>query len=237
MRMVVSQTEIVRYILIGIFLLIGYFCLLFLVFKRAENQSSKFLLAVVLFVLYALISVPLVYIINQMGDTSMVLFMLLLLMSCVVVFIMFIALVKNFRYINKRMLIIYILYLLVLFYVTLFSRPEEHSREILINFAQLREALKTNSLAPLQHFFLNAVMFVPVGALFPFLDDDLDSFLYIAPLGLMLSTLIESIQLFLHIGQCDLEDITANALGAVVGLVLFKIYKLVFMRDQDEDYE
>lgn len=230
-----TNNELIRFLLIAFFLLVGYFLLLYLILQKSDRRGSKVQLAGVLFVIYALICVPLVFIINQLGDTSFVLLTLLLLMSSIVLFILLYAMLQDFASINKRTLLIFILYLLVLSYITFFSRSEGHSRQIIINLPQIREAIRENSLAPMQHLLLNLVMFIPLGVLFPMLKEGLDKLLFVGPLGLMLSTIIESVQLFTQTGQCDLEDIISNTAGAVVGVLFYKVYKVLFLRYDDDD--
>ena len=51
----------------------------------------------------------------------------------------------------------------------------------------------------------------------------------VIPMGLMLTVLIETVQMILQMGQCDLEDLVANALGALVGLIAYRQYKKIHL--------
>lgn len=232
------NSDLMKYILIGIMLVGGFFFLFQFIAEHTQNKRSLPLLGVVLLIVYAGIAGPTLYIIGQFGSTSLILLALLLLFACITLFFLLYGLMHYWGEINKGMLLLFVLYLAAVSYLTIFSRSEGHSQAILLRFDQLQEAIRKGSLEPLRHAFLNALMFVPLGFLFPMLNRDaLARLFYVAPLGLMLSTSIEAIQMFLRIGQCDLEDIISNSLGAIVGLFLYKLYLFLFRRFEDEDEE
>ncbi|MBQ6255662.1 MAG: VanZ family protein [Clostridia bacterium] len=231
--------DIMTYALMGFLLLCGYLFIFRAMCARISNKKSLPILAFVLLVVYAAVAIPLMIVLSQMGSNSFMLLALLMLSACSVLFVALYGLFVNFKYLNKKMLVLFILYLLMISYVTIFSREEGHSRAILLRFDQLREAIRIKSLEPLQHLFLNAVMFIPLGVLFPLIRPSrLAKMTYVAALGLMLSTMIEATQMFLTIGQCDIEDITANTAGAIIGIILYKVGAAFYFRnrsDEDED--
>jgi glycopeptide antibiotics resistance protein len=47
----------------------------------------------------------------------------------------------------------------------------------------------------------------------------------VLPLGMLLTTIIETTQLLMRNGQCDLEDLAANTVGALLGLLLYKLIR------------
>lgn len=226
-----ANRDLVEYIIMGIILACGYLFLFYVISQNTANRKSVPLLAIILLIIYAMIAVPVMLILNQMGNSNFMLLSLLLLLSCMVLFAVVFMLISNFREINIRALVLLLLYLMVVAYVTLFSRSEGHSTAILLRFDSFSEALQKKSLEPLQHVFLNAIMFIPIGFLFSMIHDSFDSFFFVAPLGLMMSTLIEATQMFLTIGQCDVEDILANTMGTIVGLIIFRIYRLFFAKE------
>ena len=196
--------DLIIYIMMGVLLLAGYFFLLHTVTKRMDGKKSVLMIGIVLFLIYAAVAVPLMYILSQMGSSSFVLLALMLLLACVVLFMALYSLVRNFSDLNKGMLILFILYLLMVGYITLFSRSEGQSRTILLRFDSIRDAIKSKSFEPLQHIFLNALMFIPIGILFPTIrPGHLNRITYVGALGMMFSTMIEATQLFLRMGQCD----------------------------------
>ncbi len=211
-------------LLIVILLLCGYFYIFQAVARRAANRASVPLLAIVLLVVYLLISLPLVLIVSQMGGMSLVFLSLLILSAFFGVFAFFTFLIKNYRECNKTALLMFILYLLMVSYITVFARRGKTQTDILLSFDSIQEAINRHSLAPLQHLWLNIVMFVPIGAFFAAVHPSLARFGIVLPLGLLLTTIIETTQLLMRNGQCDLEDLAANTLGACLGLLAFRLF-------------
>ena len=213
-------------LMIVILLLCGYFYLFQAVAKRAASRASIPILALVLLAIYLMISLPLVLIISQMGGMSFAFIALLILAAFIGLFAAIYSMIRNFRQLNKTMLVLFLLYLLMMSYITIFSRRGRVQTDILLSFDSIEEAINRRSLEPLQHLWLNIVMFVPIGALFAAIDPPrLARLSIVLPLGMLLTTLIETTQLLLRLGQCDLEDLVANTLGACVGLLLYKIYR------------
>lgn len=221
-----GNIDAMQLLLVAILLLCGYFFLFQAVAKRAASRSSIPVLAVVLLLVYLLVSLPLVLIISQMGGMGFTFLALLILASFVGVIAFGSYVIRNFRRINKGILLLFLLYLLMLSYITVFSRRGRVQTDILLKFDSIEEAMRRHSLEPLQHLWLNVAMFVPVGMLFPAIDPPrLNKLSYVLPLGMLLTTLIETTQLMLRIGQCDLEDLVANTLGACLGLFLYRLYR------------
>ena len=220
-----NNQNMMQVILIAILLLCGYFYLYQAVAKRTVNRAALPLIAVLLLLIYGLISVALILILGQTNSLDFVFMALLILVACIGVFAVLTALYRHFHEIRKGMLVLFLLYLLIVAYITIFSRPDNHSSQILLQFDSIKEALRLRSLAPLQHLWLNVVLFIPIGLLFSAIDERLAKWRYVLPLGLMLTTLIETTQLLLHLGQCDLEDLAANTAGATVGLLIYRLYR------------
>lgn len=221
----IGSMDSMQLLLIMILLLCGYFYLFQAVARRASSRSSIPLLAIVLLVVYLMIALPLVFIIAQMGGTGFVFLALLILAACIGLFAFFYSVIRNFRQINKGALLLFMLYLLMLSYVTVFSRKDRVQTDILLRFDSIQEAINRRSLEPLEHLWLNVVLFIPAGALFAAIDPPRFAHLgVVLPMGMLLTTVIETTQLLLRIGQCDLEDLVANTLGACLGLLVFRIY-------------
>lgn len=221
------QTQnIIQIVLMGIILLCGYFYLFHLAAVRTTNRTALPLIAVLLLIIYLLIMIPLTFIISSFGNLSTMLILFLMLFSCVVLFSGLYLLIKNRKSVRWGMVVLFVLYIIAIGYITIFSRDgSSNDTSILLSFDSIKQALDTRSLEPVNHLFLNMVMFIPVGVLLPAIyPSRLNSIGIVAMAGLMCSTLIESVQLFLRIGQCDIEDLVGNTLGAVIGLLLYRLY-------------
>ncbi len=72
-------------------------------------------------------------------------------------------------------------------------------------------------------YFLNAVLFVPLGILVPLIYKKMDKLKYIFGTGLGFSMLIEISQL-LNNRRTDIDDLILNTVGAIIGFALYKIF-------------
>ena len=213
--------------IIGILLVCGYIYLLQMASRRAPEYIKRPFLAVVLLLAYAMIAGPVIYIISSLGSTEMLLFTLLMLMSCVILFAAVYALFQNLRHINKGMLALFLIYLLAVAYVTIFSREYAKDTSVYIFRTDLiSKAIRTRSLQPVTHLLQNVAMFIPLGVLLPFVyPEKLDSWGHVLLIALMATTLIETVQFFLLLGQADLTDIVTNILGAALGFLGYRIFR------------
>ena len=221
-----QSQNVIQHVLLVILLLCGYFYLFHLAARRTTNKTALPLIAVVLLAVYLMIMVPTTIIISSFGSFSTMLISFLLLFACVVLFSGIYVLIRDRGSIRWGMLILFILYVVAIGYITIFSRDgSSNDTSVLLSFDSIKEALDTRSLEPVNHLFLNTVMFIPVGVLLPSVYPARFNGIGIAAMiGLMLSMLIEATQMFLGIGQCDVEDLLGNTLGAVIGMLLYKLY-------------
>ena len=212
-------------ILIAILLLCGYLYLFQLVAKRTENAYALPFVAVILLVIYLFIAVPLLLILRRLGSVDQILLALLILFSCAFLFTSVYSLIRDFRSVNKGMLALFLVYTLALGYITIFSRDGTNDTAItMFRLDSIEKAIRTRSLDPLNHILLNIALFVPVGFLLPFVQPQkLARLSYALLIGMLFTTIIETTQMLLRLGQADLTDIVTNILGAVIGYLLYKL--------------
>ena len=72
-------------------------------------------------------------------------------------------------------------------------------------------------------YFLNVVLFVPLGILVPLICKKMDNLKYIFGTGLGFSIFIELSQL-LNNRRTDIDDLILNTVGAIIGFALYKIF-------------
>lgn len=106
-------------------------------------------------------------------------------------------------------LILSVLYIIFIFYMTLFVRESGEQRLNLNLFWSYRQVLTDWVLA--KEVINNILLFIPLGALLYSINPKL---LWIAPL---LSASVESIQYIGGFGLCELDDLFGNTLGSVIG--------------------
>lgn len=225
-----SNQSIFQFIIIGLLLVCGYVYLFHAVSSRITIQIKAPMLAVLLLVVYVMIAGTLVYIVSSFGSTEMVLFVLLMLMSCCILFAAVHGLIHHFRNVNKGMLALFLIYILAVAYVTIFSREYGKESSVYIFRTDLiSKAIHTHSLKPLTHMLQNVAMFIPLGVLLPFVyPEKLDHWMPTFLLAIMTTTLIETLQFFLLLGQADMTDIVANVMGAAIGFAGYRLFRRFF---------
>lgn len=132
---------------------------------------------------------------------------------------------------KKLAILIFILYIYILGYLTLFSpyygRESFHRSLNLIPFKTILVFLNSSCKLQLEiiitNIFGNIAAFIPMGLLLPIIFrpiNNLKRIFYIV----MLSTLtIEVFQYVLGVGTTDIDDIILNTLGGIIGFGLYKI--------------
>lgn len=109
-------------------------------------------------------------------------------------------------------------YLIGLVYITVIRGSISGWRNINLHlFRAWREAWNTFSEKHWLNVLLNIGMFVPLGVLLPLLSKKLRKWYWMLPAGLLTTLGIEIIQYITCKGLCDVDDLFANALGAMIG--------------------
>ena len=128
--------------------------------------------------------------------------------------------------VSAQSLWLMVFYIAGLFYITILARI---GAEPLIT-----EVYTTPQMTPLailtipelmDHNIQNVIMLVPMGFMlaymFPRLYSGPSDFIIS---GLLVSSTLESFQLMLQVGQCDIDDIIMNTAGAMIGLAVYNYY-------------
>lgn len=82
----------------------------------------------------------------------------------------------------------------------------------------------------IEGYLLNIVLFLPLGFLLPLIWPENDRLGRVLLFGAALSLVIELSQL-LNIRSTDIDDLLLNTLGALLGFLLFRLYRHVFRRE------
>ena len=147
------------------------------------------------------------------------------------------------RGLDKRFVYLFLGYAVAIFVVTLFARIGMSNNEIRVDVVpSIVNALTLRDPGAAEHLSLNTVMFIPFGALYMMMAPrktekvkynkygrvEYQPVRYISAaffLGLDYSGVIESSQLVLSMGECDMADVFANALGTLIGAFAGKIIR------------
>ncbi|WP_165443985.1 VanZ family protein [Lachnoclostridium sp. Marseille-P6806] len=206
-------------ILCGIVLLCGYFIFLGKLLSRCRDRRAAPAIALTLFVIFGGVSAAVLYLSALLGGTELLLTGLLVAGSAFFFFRSLPTLLRSGKTIRREALLFLLLYVALIFSLTLLSRGEQQDRVIrMTNILSGPGRSEAFSSYWLRHAFRNVLLFVPFGVLVTFLDRKKpENFVPAAIGGLMLSAFIESVQLMLRLGQCDIMDIAANTAGAALG--------------------
>ena len=198
-------------------------------YYNGHYRRDLALVDVVVFIMYALVAGMFVMLYVAFGFEPVVLFVALGLLVALAIVLLAQYLLAHRETMNSTGVILYLLWLGVVLYLTLFSRAGSEGKSLatMTPFRGLTQAIAERSLAPLQHTLLNILLFVPFGLLLPRVNPHLSHAGLALLSGIVTSTLIEGLQFVLRLGYCDIDDIIANALGAIVGYGLYSLLRQI----------
>ena len=227
-----ARQELMQTLLTGLLLFGGYVYILQILIRRTMNRSAIPMIAAILLLIYGGISGFLVITFRNAGTIGSLLITVLLFMAMITLALMIRFLVTNWTEVSKGALALFAVYFLAVLYITLFGRNGGNDTSIRLQpFALISQSIQERNMRPLNHLLLNVAMFIPLGFLLPFVcPRKLARLRFAIPVGLLFSVMIESVQLLLKKGQCDVDDVIANTLGAVVGLALYMLYERLFKK-------
>ena len=141
---------------------------------------------------------------------------------------------KEFNH-KAVMKLLFIIYMCVLVYVVFFAEamgrtPQDGYVYNLTPLKEIKRFMKyiwdNDALgrAARLNILGNIIAYIPFGIYLPYTSDSklrfISTFLYTFSLSLT----IELVQLITKVGSCDVDDIILNALGGVIGYILWYIY-------------
>lgn len=220
-----NDQHIIQLILCAVFGLCGYLCLYRATAARREPRSPGFRASGVLLALYAVLTGAFCLIVSANVGIVMLLPALAILTAFIFAASAASCTQGRWRDVSVLPALLLLCYLAAMAFVTLFSRENRSEAVILLHFDAFDSLRRTGSLASVKHLILNVIMFVPLGVLlpmtFPFSQTKGADVLSTA---LFLTAIIESGQFFGQLGQVDVEDLAANAIGAIIGFAAYLLF-------------
>lgn len=212
--------------LILLLVIVGYFILLGIVIGRADNKRAISSLAVTVLVIYLCVIGLLSALGEYLGEAGLILYAAAIIFSCFYLFCLMGCLVREKPQFNKGELATFLAYVLAVLYVTIFIRTEGTNSKVQMEVLNWMTESAQEDAENFQHIFLNIIMFIPVGILAPLVTNRAGNKFFSGMFsGLLLSTIIETGQLILQNGTCDIDDILANTLGAGIGSALIVAWR------------
>ncbi len=214
-------------IMLILFAVAGAFGVLLVAFSMDLRKNQKIAIAIVFELIYLCYVLFFGFAYLSLNYDSMVLYTAVAVLAVAGLGYFAYLCVKNRHTVKWNMVLLFLLYLALVAYATVFMRRGSYSESVnMIPFSGLREGMEAEQSAFIEHFLLNVLMFIPIGFLIPLIDRRIYSKAAFAFLfGFAASVLIESIQLVFHLGECDINDVIANTIGAVAGFWVWMLLK------------
>lgn len=112
--------------------------------------------------------------------------------------------------------IVFVSTVLIILYMTIYSRGEATKEAILIPFHSFIRAREQPELY--RSMLMNVFLFVPIGLSLPFVLPRKKHPVIITMIAAFLFSIsIEAIQYYLALGLCEVDDVIMNTLGAMIG--------------------
>lgn len=215
----IKGLEKAEIILSVLFLIISYPCIWQLLTKDIHDRKSIRAAGAVLAIIFTIVGGTFASI-SFMMDSF--LYMLALTFTAAIFLssaMMILFFSKNRGSIRRIGHICFFCSLLAILTITLFTRNGDQDTSIRMEFLWAYSG-DENAIYWWHHALLNAALFAPFGASLYLLGgkNPLTKTQGIL-VGMMLSTLIELLQLIFHLGQCDINDIMFNTLGTATGFL------------------
>ena len=213
--------------LIVLLIVIGYFLLLIWITSKAgDRYSISFLMIISLFIYCPLLGIC-IALGNYLGEIGLLLYGLFII-YCLFYWVFKIRDMVLYRPRMRNIIIVALFaYILAVLYITIFMRTEGSNDRVQMT---LFDWISGSGQESIEHVLQNVAMFIPIGFFcYIMYQDDAPKrkLLFCFSSGLTFSVIIETIQLFFSLGTCDIDDIIANSLGAVLGAAVVFIYECI----------
>lgn len=130
--------------------------------------------------------------------------------------------------------ILFLMYILLLIYFLFFAEWYGRTSEVhlepqynLVPFLEIKRFWTYREQIGIWNVFLNlagnVIGFLPFGFILPIISPDLKRGGLVVFFGMMMSIMVEMLQLIGCVGSCDIDDVILNTLGAFLGYVCFRI--------------
>ena len=138
---------------------------------------------------------------------------------------------KNFRIYCASA---FVIYLLIVLYITIFSREPEERRIDMELFRSYKLLFIDKNDFYYTQIVCNIIMTVPFGILFPVLNEKFRSVFLMFVSGLVFSLLIELAQYFSGRGLFEFDDLFNNTVGALLGYLILNILIRTFSAQREK---
>ena len=125
----------------------------------------------------------------------------------------------------------FVIYILIVLYITIFNRMPEEKRVDMELFRSYRLLINDKNYFYLYQISCNILMTIPFGILLPAFSKKFRKFRSLLLAGFLFSFLIECAQYFTGRGLFEMDDLFNNTVGAIFGFIIFSFfYRMIFHR-------
>ena len=125
----------------------------------------------------------------------------------------------------------FVIYILIVLYITIFNRMPEEKRVDMELFRSYRLLINDKNYFYLYQISCNILMTIPFGILLPAFAKKFRKFLSLLLAGFLFSFLIECAQYFTGRGLFEMDDLFNNTVGSIFGFFIFSFfYRMIFHR-------
>ena len=207
-----------EFFLIILLIVAGYFAFVSIAMSRADNKRALSNIALSVLLIYGCVIGIFVAIGRFLGETGLLLYAVAVLYSMFFFVWRIFDLIRTRPRIHISVLAVLASYLLAVLFITSFMREAGSNNQIQM---EVMNWMKEDGIESFEHTLQNVAMFVPIGVLCPFIFDRKNRrILASVSFGILFSTAIETGQLLMRSGTCDIDDILSNSLGALIGALI-----------------
>ncbi len=209
----------VSIIMLGLFAVAGAAAVLAFAFSLNLDMKRKTAAGIIMLIIYIMYIIFTAFVYLSFNYDSVVLYVSVIFMVLSGTGYVVYRCVKEKKYMNWLMLLVFLIYCAIVVAVTILIRRGTFSKSInMIPFGRVIKAVSTGQMDSVEHDILNILLFIPFGFLLAHINKQVfRKTVFALIFGLAASSVIETIQLVFHLGECDINDIIANTLGSVVG--------------------
>lgn len=226
--------DVISLIMLALLAVVGAGAVLAFAFSLNINRKRKIAASIVMLFIYILYVVFVGFVYLSFNYDEIILYISVVIFTLAGIGYVIYRCIKERKHMNRLALLLFLIYCAIVTVVTVLMRRGTQTKAVnMIPFSHVMKAVKTGEVKLAEGDILNVILFIPFGFLIPQINRQvLRKAVYAFIFGFAASAMIETIQLLTHLGQCDINDIIANALGAMIG---YWIYRVVQGKKQESD--
>ncbi len=206
-------------IMLVLFSVAGAAAVLAFAFSLDLDMKRKTAASIIMLIIYIMYIIFTAFVYLSFNYDSVVLYVSVVLMVLSGTGYVVYRCVKEINHMNRLAFLVFLIYCAIVVAATILIRRGTFTKSInMIPLDRVVKAVTIGKIDSMEHDLLNILLFIPFGFLLAQINKQVfRKNVYALIFGFAASSVIETIQLVFHLGECDINDIIANTLGAVIG--------------------